>query len=82
MSFAAIWAELEADTIQERVTNGLTAARARGQKFGRTYRFTAELKNEIAAALASGTTARAIARKHKTSDRTIQGARDRAAARI
>ena len=72
MGFAAVWAELESDIIRERTTNGIEAARARGQLIGRRTKLSRELEEEIAAAIAAGEEHKPLARKHRVSARTIR----------
>lgn len=81
MGFAAIWAELEADTTRERVQNGLIAARARGQVLGRRRSFSAEVESDIAAAIADGAPVKQLAYKHRVSPKTIRRIKARAGAR-
>ena len=61
MGFAAVWAELEADTTRERVMNGLCAARARGVKLGRRYILSPSCETAIRSSLTAGISARQLA---------------------
>jgi DNA invertase Pin-like site-specific DNA recombinase len=72
MGFAAVWAELEADTTRERVKNGLKAARARGVMLGRPPVLSPTDQQAVAAALAKGKTPEWLAKKHGVSSSTIR----------
>lgn len=78
MGFAAIWAELEADTTRERVTNGLVAARARGQVLGRRRAIDAVTAAKIMRRLEAGEPGKELAREYRVSPRTIRRIRERA----
>ena len=80
MGFAAVWAELEADTIRERVCNGLKAARARGTQLGRPMALSAKDRRAVLRSLREGQSARSIARHHGVSPSTICRMKKRAAA--
>ena len=71
MGFAAIWAELEADTIRERVNNGLQAARARGSVTGRPRTIDADTGQKIVGRLEAGENYKVLAREYRVSSRTI-----------
>lgn len=71
MGFAAVWAELEADTTRERVMNGLLAARARGVKLGRRSKLGPEAEDGIRSSLARGVPTKHLARVHKVSRSAI-----------
>lgn len=77
MGFAAIWAELEADTTRERVNNGLTAARARGTMLGRRYAIDTATAGKIARRLEAGEPTKELAREYRVSPRTIRRIRER-----
>lgn len=77
MGFAAIWAELEADTTRERVNNGLKAARARGQVLGRRRAIDGVTAGKIALRLNNGDTVAGLAREYRVSPRTIRRIRTR-----
>lgn len=77
MGFAAIWAELEADTTRERVNNGLQAARARGQMLGRKRAIDSTTAGKIVQRLMAGESAKELAREYRVSSRTIRRIRDR-----
>lgn len=79
MGFAAVWAQLEAETTSERVRNGIIAARARGSVIGRRRALSPETEAEIPAALAGGTKVRELARQLGVAPATIRRARQRAA---
>lgn len=72
MGFAAVWAELEADTTRERVRNGLKAARARGATLGRPRALSPSERLAVVAALAKGQTPERLAKKHGVSSSTIR----------
>lgn len=72
MGFAAVWAELEADTTRERVLNGLQAARARGVRLGRRRKLPPEGETTIWAELAAGARIVDLARRHGVSAATIR----------
>lgn len=71
MGFAAVWAELEADTTRERVRNGLAAARARGIALGRRRALSQEQESEVLRALHAGTSLRQLAGEFGVSPSTI-----------
>jgi DNA invertase Pin-like site-specific DNA recombinase len=71
MGFAAIWAELEADTIRERVNNGLKAARARGVVAGRRRTIDDATGQKIVKRLEAGEHYEELAREYRVSGRTI-----------
>lgn len=71
MGFAAIWAELEADTIRERVNNGLKASRARGTIGGRPRTIDQETGQKIVNRLVAGEHYEDLAREYRVSSRTI-----------
>lgn len=77
MGFAAIWAELEVETIRERVNNGLSGARARGQVLGRRRAIDAVTARKIKGRLDAGEPAKELAREYRVSPRTIRRVRDR-----
>ena len=77
MGFAAIWAELEADTTRERVNNGLVAARARGKLLGRRRAIDAVTAAKIKRRLDAGEPGKELAREYRVSPRTIRRIRDR-----
>lgn len=77
MGFAAIWAELEADTTRERVNNGLSAARARGQVLGRRRAIDTVTAGKIVHRLDAGEPAKELAREYRVSPKTIRRIRDR-----
>lgn len=80
MGFAAIWAELEADTTRERVNNGLQAARARGQLLGRRRAIDSATAVKITRRLDAGEAAKELAREYRVSPKTIRRIREREAA--
>ncbi|MBX5480032.1 MAG: recombinase family protein [Pyrinomonas methylaliphatogenes] len=69
--FAAL-AEFERELIRERTRAGLAAARARGRVGGRPRILAAERLEMARAALASGQSARQVARALGVSERTIR----------
>ena len=77
MGFAAIWAELEVETTRERVNNGLSAARARGQVLGRRRAIDAVTAAKIMRRLDAGEPGKELAREYRVSPRTIRRIRDR-----
>lgn len=77
MGFAAIWAELEAETTRERVMNGLSAARARGQMLGRRRAIDAVTSAKIKRRLDAGEPGKELAREYRVSPRTIRRIRER-----
>lgn len=79
MGFAAVWAQLEAETISERIRNGLVAARARGKVIGRRRALPPAVEARIRKALASGAKVRVLARQHKVAPATIRRIRQRTA---
>jgi len=79
MGFAAVWAQLEAETISERIRNGLVAARARGKVIGRRRALPPAVEARIRKALASGAEVRVLARLHKVAPATIRRIRQRTA---
>ena len=72
MGFAAVWAELEADTIRERVLNGIKAARARGTRLGRPPLISTDVQEAIRGLLRAGGEVKDIARLHRVSESTIR----------
>lgn len=78
IGFAAVWAQLEAETTAERVRHGLIAARARGRILGRRRALSPEAEAAIVTALASGALVRALARAHGVAPATIRRIRQRA----
>lgn len=80
MGFAAVWAQLEAETTSERVRNGLKAARARGRILGRRRALPPDTEAKVIRALANGAKVRALARIHGVSPATIRRVRSRAGA--
>ncbi len=77
MGFAAIWAELEAETTRERVNNGLAAARARGKLLGRRRAIDAMTAAKIKRRLDAGEPGKELAREYRVSPRTIRRIRER-----
>lgn len=71
MGFAAVWAELEADTTRERVLNGLRAARARGVILGRRRTLSPEIEQAIADQMHDGATAKPLAKAYGVSPSTV-----------
>lgn len=71
MGFAAVWAELEADTTRERVLNGLRAARARGVVLGRRRSLHEDIELSIVEQLMRGSSAAELARLNGVSKTTI-----------
>ena len=72
MGFAAVWAQLEAETISERVRVGLMAARARGRILGRRRTLPPSVEARVMSALCAGAKVRTLAREHKVSATTIR----------
>lgn len=79
MGFAAIWAELEVETTRERVNNGLSAARERGQVLGRRRAIDGVTAAKIKRRLDAGEPGKELAREYRVSPRTIRRIRERAA---
>ena len=77
MGFAAVWAELEADTTRERVLNGLRAARQRGVALGRRRSLPIAAEEAIRVSLANGAKASTLALTHGVSRTTINRIRRR-----
>lgn len=77
MGFAAIWAELEAETTRERVNNGLVAAKARGTLLGRRRAIDSVTAAKIKRRLDAGEPGKELAREYRVSPRTIRRIRER-----
>jgi putative DNA-invertase from lambdoid prophage Rac len=69
-------AQFERDLLVERTKVGIDRARAEGKRLGRPPAIDPERRAEIQAALRSGVTVSALARRFKTSRQTVQRIRD------
>lgn len=72
MGFAAVWAELESETIGARVSAGMRATKARGDRIGRKRALSPEAEQAVAAAIKAGARLQALARKHGVNVSTIR----------
>ena len=69
-------AQFERDLLIERTQSGLKRAKSEGKTLGRPAHLTETRKKEVLAALASGMSVAALARKFETSRQTIMRVRD------
>lgn len=74
LNMMAAFAELERETISERVTAGIAASRANGGRIGRKKAMSPGAREEAARAVAGGESVAAVARRYKVDRATVHRA--------
>lgn len=74
LNMMAAFAELERETISERVTAGIAASRAAGGRIGRKKAMSPAAREEAARAVAGGESVASVARRYKVDRATVHRA--------